>query len=136
MMAGGAVPGFEYHVLKARLLQRWHFRHALGARLGRLREETQGSGLVVREQRGRPQEADQDMAGDEIVDGLAGAPIRHMLQFDARDLGEPFRQDVLVGADARRGKTHAGPRLRSRNEFGDRRDSERIVDREHQGLAR
>src|SRR5258707_8811780 len=54
------------------------------ARSGRLREESQRSGLVVRQQRGRPQETDQDVAGDEIVNSLAGAPIGHVLQFDAR----------------------------------------------------
>src|SRR5215467_5194581 len=42
----------------------------------------------------------------------AGTAIGHVLQFDARRLGEPLRQNVLIGADARGGKAHAWPRLR------------------------
>jgi hypothetical protein len=41
------------------------------------------------------------MTGDEVVNGLAGPPIGNVLQFDARRLGEPLRQNVLVRPHAR-----------------------------------
>jgi hypothetical protein len=48
------------------------------------------------DERRRPKESDADMAGDQVVDRLAGATIRHVVELDARHLREPFQQHVLV----------------------------------------
>jgi hypothetical protein len=41
------------------------------------------------------------MTGDEIIDGLAGAPIRHVFEPQPARLCKPLAQNVLVGANAR-----------------------------------
>src|SRR5262249_10683517 len=60
------------------------------ARLGRLRQQAQVSRFVMRDERRRPEEGDADMAGDQVVDRLAGAAIGNVVELDVRHLREPF----------------------------------------------
>ena len=59
------------------------------------------------------------MAGDQVVDRLSAAAIRHLLQLDAGKLREPLRHHVLRRADAAaRAVADAGLRFRQRDQLG------------------
>ena len=45
----------------------------------------------MRDERRRAEKGDANVAGDQIVDRLAGATIRHVVELDARHLREPFQ---------------------------------------------
>ena len=65
------------------------------AHLAGLRQQLYGASLVMRQQRGRPQESDLYVAGNQVVDRLARSSIGNMVQFDAGLPGE-----LSVGACA------------------------------------
>jgi len=75
------------------------------------------------------------MAGNEVVDHLASAPIWHESQLDACELLEPFADDVLVNANTRRGIVHSRVSSDARQKFGERTRSERMMNGEHKRLA-
>ena len=79
-------PLVEHQARHARLLERRHVGQAWRASLGRLRQQAQGAGLVVRDQRRRTERAELDVAADQVVDRLPAAAIRHLLHADAGDL--------------------------------------------------
>ena len=70
------------------------------------------------------------MAGDHVVDRLAGAPVRDVVEPDTGFAREPCQQHMLVGADAGGGAAHARPLLHQRDEVGDR------VHRRERGMHR
>jgi len=61
------------------------------ARGGRLRQQPQGAGLVMRDQRRGAERADLHVAGHQVVDRLPSTPIGHVLELDA---GSPI---YLIG---------------------------------------
>jgi hypothetical protein len=50
----------------------------------------------MRDERGRTEKGDANVAGDQIVDRLAGAAIGNVVELDVRHLREPLQQHVLV----------------------------------------
>ena len=50
----------------------------------------------MRDERRRAEKGDANVAGDQIVDRLAGAAIGNVVELDVRHLREPFQQHVLV----------------------------------------
>ena len=75
------------------------------------------------------------MAGDQVVDRLSGAAVRHVVELDVGRLGEPLHQHVLVRADARGRAAHAGRFLHRGDQLGHRIHLERGVHGEHLRLA-
>ena len=90
-----AEPLVEDEPLDAGFLEGRHIRQALRARRRGLGEQPQGAGLVVRHERRRSERPQLHVAGDEVVDGRAAAAIGHLLELDARELGEPLHDHVL-----------------------------------------
>src|SRR5262249_46501775 len=55
----------------------------------RLRQQPQVSRFVMRDESGRAEKGDANVAGDQIVDRLAGAAIGNVVKLDVRHLREP-----------------------------------------------
>ena len=92
--------------------------------------------LEMRHHRRRPEARDRHMRGDQVVHRLTGATIRHVIELHARLLQEPFAEEVLVRAHARRRVALAAVLLHRVDEFLQRVDLQRRMHRPHQRLAR
>jgi len=122
--------------LDARLLVGRHVRQARRARRRALRDQLEGAGLVVRDQRRRAERGDHDMARHQVVDRLGAAAIGHVLEPDAGELREPLGGHMLLRANSRGGIAQARPLLGQRDQLGDRVDAELGMDRQHHRLPR
>src|SRR5450631_4022753 len=65
------------------------------------------------------------MASNEVIDGLSGAAVRHVLKFDASKLSEPLADEVLLCASARCGVAHSWVLFCHSDQFSNSSNAER-----------
>src|SRR5262249_41365456 len=99
--------------------------------LCRLRQQAQVSGVMVRDERYRPEDGKWDMARDKVIDRLAGAPIGDVFKFDPRNLRKPFSDKMLLCTGTRCRVPDTWPLLGRANQLGNRVYSKRWVSSEH-----
>jgi hypothetical protein len=101
-----ALPGRKHKAFNARFLERWHIRQAWRALLRGLRDHAQRAGLGVRDNSHRAKNTDANVPGDQVIDSLARASVGYVFKFDRGELGEPFPDEMLLGACTGSGIAH------------------------------
>src|SRR5215469_5619730 len=92
----GREPSLEDNPFEAGLFYCRHIRQGGRARGGRLGDDADRASAMVRDDGGWAEHCHRDVSGDQIVDGLARAPIRDVIELDSRGLGEPLSEEILV----------------------------------------